>query len=200
MSRWSYESAEAHARSVFKDHVATLTQGPFSSVLEWKRPNTTTYAVYITFHMQNVYVTGDLRDAIYRCTWQTNLQSCANTDIYYFTGKLSCTTHGETEWDENKCEEDIDSWAQMQLDENDADPERLAVFVEDLKSYAHENKERFLVHLFDCDYSEYGEVYESELTEAGDYMNADLVYYHTALKMAYEQLKEKAVDLNAKPV
>lgn len=55
----------------FAKHRAHIHNRGDIVVVDWKRDNTNAYAVQYTFYKNHVFITGDLGDAIFNCTWQT---------------------------------------------------------------------------------------------------------------------------------
>lgn len=55
----------------FAKHRAHIHNRGDIVIVDWKRDNTNAYAVQYTFYKNHVFITGDLGDAIFNCTWQT---------------------------------------------------------------------------------------------------------------------------------
>lgn len=86
----------------FKNHVAELKiLDDDTQVLIWKQPETRTYEIDFVFYKNMLYVTGDMRDAVFNTTWQTTWD-CNNgwrISLGYFAEKLSCVKYGKYAWD-----------------------------------------------------------------------------------------------------
>ena len=55
----------------FAKHRAHIHNRGDIVVVDWKRDNTNAYAVRYVFYKNHVFITGDLGDAVFNCTWQT---------------------------------------------------------------------------------------------------------------------------------
>lgn len=190
---FSFNEVAEQAKTFFKDHIATMTVHDGLNVLEWSKPGTNNGRMNFVFHKNFVYVSGDMREAVYDCTWKTSLGSCANTDFGYFNGKLSCATHGKKDWDSDKLLKDVEQWKKEALerfeDYEDFDMEKFEEFIEDALYHADSPVE-WQAHLMSSELDEYDEYCESALWKAGEYTNQDLIYNHVALKMANAQINK----------
>lgn len=86
----------------FENHVAELkVLDNDTQVLIWKQPGTRMYEIDFVFYKNMLYVTGDMRDAVFNTTWCTSWDCNEGwrIDIDYFASKLSCATHGKYTWD-----------------------------------------------------------------------------------------------------
>lgn len=86
----------------FKNHVAELKiLNDETQVLIWKQPDTRVYEIDFVFFKNMVYITGDMRDAVFNTTWHTswNCNKGWRIDLSYFASKLSCATYGKYVWD-----------------------------------------------------------------------------------------------------
>lgn len=84
----------------FKNHNAELRiLDSDTQVLIWKQPGTRMYEIDFVFYKNMVYITGDMRDAVFNTTWFTSWD-CNGWRICldYFAGKLSCIENGKYAW------------------------------------------------------------------------------------------------------
>lgn len=86
----------------FSNHAAELKiLNDETQVLIWKQPDTRKYEIDFVFYKNIVYITGDMRDAVFNTTWRTSWD-CNHgwcLDLSYFASKLSCATYGKYAWD-----------------------------------------------------------------------------------------------------
>ena len=86
----------------FKNHKADLRiLDNGTQVLIWKQPDTRMYEIDFVFFKNMVYITGDMRDAVFNTTWRTSWD-CNNgwrISLNYFAEKLSCIKYGKYTWD-----------------------------------------------------------------------------------------------------
>lgn len=87
----------------FKEHVAHLYELDNGiTVLDWHKPGTCMYRMRYVFDRHYVYISGDVGEAVYRLTEKAELESLANYDTYYFTGKLVCSSREKDAFDSEK--------------------------------------------------------------------------------------------------
>lgn len=80
----------------FKNHKATIeSHGPVT-ILDFKAPRTASYAIRYLFSENNVFITGDIGDAVFRLTWPAAINSFSVIHIEYFLEKL--TAHSGDRW------------------------------------------------------------------------------------------------------
>lgn len=82
----------------FKEHVATLTQhAPHIAELVWKKPQSSTYAVFYVLYGGALMVHGDIGEAVYRwggTSERLSFEWIAKCDLSYFHGKLCASERG----------------------------------------------------------------------------------------------------------
>ncbi len=98
----------------FKDHIVsvrTYNGGPDVSkivVVDFRRPNTCTYAVRYVFDGNKVYVSGDLGDAVFNCTWRVSPVDKTWNSLWYIFEKLSASESGrEMDFNSDVCVETV---------------------------------------------------------------------------------------------
>lgn len=190
-----FDEIVEQAKKMFKNHIATYKDYGENEikVLRWGKQDSSCCYMNIIFHKNFIYISGDLREAVYDCTWQTSLKNSSKSNFSYLTGKLSCVKHGKYEWRSDWCLEDIEEWRKDILDDryNDVDDkewlDKFNDFHESLTDNT-ESKYQFIGHLQNSDLDEFDEFCESALWNAGQRINEDLIIYWVALEMAYEQV------------
>lgn len=195
------KKVQEQAREAFKNHkLDTIIENDQVKQYLWHEPGTNNMHINLIFIGNHVYISGDVREAVYWCTWKTSLKSCADTNLGYFTGKLSCNTNGKQRWTSEDCAEDVEAWKNEKLsykneyDDVETFERELDEFVEDIL-FGSDDKPIFIANLYNAKIGDYEEECESELWNAGERLNQDLVYYHTAIQMAQEYIENEASKL-----
>ena len=93
----------------FKDHVAAVTQQGDLQVLVWKRPNSGTYNCRYVFDGSQMYISGDIGQAVFRLTWKADVHSF-RIGIHYFYEKLSAYSDDKMEFDSDKAVKRLREW------------------------------------------------------------------------------------------
>lgn len=104
----------------FPNHQATLAQHGPVTIVDWKTPGTTQYAIRYLMTKRRLYITGDVGDAVFRLTWPATIDSFDTLPIDYFLEKI--TAHSGNRWDFNteQALSDLSEWKNLFADNNDA--------------------------------------------------------------------------------
>jgi hypothetical protein len=81
----------------FKDHKATPVSDwrtPHPNIIDWRRPDTSNYAMRFIISGGHVIVVGDVGDAIYGFGSVLTFEFLAGTDWHYFWGKCVASETG----------------------------------------------------------------------------------------------------------
>lgn len=87
----------AGQRDIFKDHVATYKKYDDTlETLQWKKPGSSTYAIWYVRQYATLMVWGDCYEATYQWNWQKNfdLEWIAGCNLDYFVGKCRASENG----------------------------------------------------------------------------------------------------------
>lgn len=129
----------------FKDHVVSINTyqcGNISPVVvvDFRRPNTNMYAVRYVFDGFCVYVSGDLGDAVFHCTWKTKPVDKVWKSLWYVFEKLSASEDGRTmDYDSSVCVTTIKR--ELEMDTDGCEKEGETPYPED---WNEEQKETYL--------------------------------------------------------
>lgn len=175
----------------FVNHVAELTQHGDLQVLTWREPGTRNYYVRYVFDGYNMYVSGDLGEAVFGLTWRASVHSFDDVHLDYFDSKLEAYHGDRRNFNSDKAVKHLREWVN-ELKENEVSYDH-----DDMKNlfnaargssskheWAHEvNELRDFIEEIDCDYWEW-------MYDIGDEFPSRLRSYLIGLKMASEQLKK----------
>lgn len=78
-------------KKIFENHVPKLTDLGILQILNFKAPGKREYELEFIFKDNMLYVTGDCKDAVFNCTWNTSWDCRNGWNIHdeYFAEKLS---------------------------------------------------------------------------------------------------------------
>ena len=102
--------------SWFKDHQIDVTElsadnGMGITVVDFYKPGTICYSVRYIYSGHFLYVTGDLGDAVFNCTWKTKPVDSVWKNLWYVFEKLSASENGRSrqcmDFDDGVCKETI---------------------------------------------------------------------------------------------
>lgn len=178
----------------FENHIAKVTEFEGHQVITWRRHDTVNYSMKIICSGNNIFISGDLGEAVYWCTWKTSWQNIANSSFGYLLGKLQCVTHGKESYDSDECTQELDSWYEEFISDNEEDdfPEgyfdKMKEFVEEAKRYNSDEFE-WISWLRDSDMDEFEDPCDSPLWTFGQQINNRLYGYWVAFHMIKEQLE-----------
>lgn len=96
---------------IFANHIATVKQlDDDTQILTWKEQGTRFYELDYVFYRNMVFITGDLRDAVFNCTWQPRWDTeWDKMSLSYFAEKMTAHKGGEYTWDSDDAVEDLKS-------------------------------------------------------------------------------------------
>lgn len=75
----------------FKDHIAEIKGVEGLQVIIWGEPGTNMYRTKYVLSGNNVFISGDIGEAVYSLTCTATLKNIKDFDLHYFTGKLSAS-------------------------------------------------------------------------------------------------------------
>lgn len=185
-------------KECFKDHVASVIEFEGNQIINWRRPGEVNYSMKIICSGANIFISGDLGEAVYWCTWKTSWQNIADKNFGYLLGKLQCVTYGKKDYQQDQCIKDIEEWYQEQMNEYNEYPDG---FIDGYKSNLNDFRQRAMWHteskwtwipfLQDYDLESIGEDFDTVMWKFGEQINSRLYGYWVAFHMIKEQLENK---------
>lgn len=185
--------------SWFKDHIATLTECGDLKVLDWRKPGTCVYAVRYVFDGGNMYISGDIGEAVFRLTWKADVHTFNGISTGYFMEKMCAYSNDRWDFDGKDAAKYLKEWLDERIEDMDfEDDEEKEEFLEkfnelmyDAKNcdsesrwaheYVNEKHYEFISEL-DSDYWEW-------IYQIGRVAPNRILGYIVGLQMASEQLK-----------
>jgi len=181
----------------FGDHKAKLVEkGPVSWLL-WKEPGTSMYSVKYVFFGRNLFISGDLGEAVFDLTWNATLESFKDINLSYLMRKLSCSSRERWSFNDSLAKKELNEYFEDRVNYND-DP----AFIEEAKE-VKEAIEGAIHESTSCSGMEFWtwnayhdlslNYFDSEdfsmFSRFGQEMPWAFIAYLEGLKMALEQLK-----------
>lgn len=123
---------------VFANHIATVKQlDDDTQVLAWKEQGTRWYEIDYVFYKNMVFITGDLRDAVFNCTWQPRWDTeWDKMALDYFAEKMTAHKGDKYIWDSDEAVEDLKSRYEEYFDDlNNAEFEELTECIKSRQDY-----------------------------------------------------------------
>lgn len=164
-----------------------------TTVIDW-RAKTGSGVNSIQFLMSGntLVVTGDLGDAVFCLTEAARLDRVAKYDIDYLLGKMSCGTD-KYRFDEDDAFEVLDTLVAEHLDDHPEDADTVSDAVEDLKERFNSSQgfcssDEAVSALCEAMQDFCPDWIEETLSTAGRHIAPRVYMWHTAIRMAWEQL------------
>jgi hypothetical protein len=92
----------------FKEHIATITELRGITILDWKQHDSVIFSIRYVFDGYNMYITGDLGEAIFRFTEKAVPERIASYNLSYFHEKLRAFCDSKYDFDRTKAKETLD--------------------------------------------------------------------------------------------
>lgn len=106
----------------FKNHVATLKiLNDDTQTLEWSQPDTRVYQIDYVFHKNLLFISGDLGDTVFNCTWKPkwNFDNGWMIELDYLASKISAMKDSKYIWSSITAIEDLKAHYRELFDELD---------------------------------------------------------------------------------
>lgn len=185
----------------FGDHKAKLVEkGPVSWLL-WKKPGTSMYSVKYVFFGRNLFISGDLGEAVFDLTWNATLESFKDINLSYLMRKLSCSSRDRWHFNDKLAKQELNEYFEDRIDDDDQ------AFLEEAKE-VKEAIEGAIDESTDCKGMEFWtwcayqdlslNYFDSEdfdlFSRFGQELPWHFIAYLEGLKMALEQLEGVAAE------
>lgn len=135
----------------FGEHVVNLREEPGLTLIRWGKPGESFYRMKLILCGNNVFISGDVGDAVYTLTCEATLKNMRGFDLSYFTKKL--TAYSEDRWDfdpalaKKQVRDYFNENAGYPKSESQKKLEReLVSIVDDSSSIAHYHQHLFSLH------------------------------------------------------
>lgn len=176
----------------FSNHVAEFEGGNGLQVVYWGEPGTSMYRTKYVLSDNNVFISGDIGEAVYSLTCQATLENIRGFNLGYFTGKLEAFCESRWDFDQSLAKKELRQyWDEYELDNCYEDSKEIyeGILSAIDESNSMESYQAWLMPVYqntsvDSDTMEY-------IWDLGKRMPARLIGYWVGLQMVIEQLKAK---------
>lgn len=103
----------------FKDHEITVHKEKHSTTIYWKKKGTGAYAVKYVFSGYNIFISGDIGDAVYTLTCPATLENIKDFNLYYLSTKLRALDGPFYDFDNKEAIKQIDKYWSETKEERD---------------------------------------------------------------------------------
>ncbi|MBD7984422.1 hypothetical protein H9649_07515 [Sporosarcina sp. Sa2YVA2] len=175
----------------FKDHVAEVRGEEGLQVITWGKPGTNMYRTKYVLSGNNVFVSGDIGEAVYSLTCAATLKNIEDFELHYFTGKLSAFCEERWDFDENLAKKELkEHWEEYELNELEDGQEIYEAILSAIEeSSSMESYRAWLMNVYQ-DTSADSDVMEG-VWDFGKKLPHRLIGYWVGLKMVIEQSERK---------
>lgn len=175
----------------FKDHVADIRGEEGLQVIYWGKPNTSSYATKYVLSGNNVFISGDIGEAVYSLTCKATLENIEDFNLGYFTGKLTAYCGAREEFDEKKARQELrEHWKQYDMKDVDDSNELYQAIRSAIRESSTIDQYNFQLSLVYHDSTLEYDAFEG-LFSIGKQMPYRLIGYWVGLKMIIEQVAAK---------
>ncbi|PGC07297.1 hypothetical protein COM08_32060 [Bacillus wiedmannii] len=106
----------------FGDHVAEIQGEEGLQVIYWGEPGTGSYRTKFVLSGYNVFISGDIGEAVYNLTCPATLENIKGFNLGYFTEKLTAFCGDRWGFDEEKAKNELDEyWKVYDMNETTED-------------------------------------------------------------------------------
>jgi len=176
----------------FGQHTYRMSEHNGTTVIDWFQPGTGNYYAKYILSGNNVFVAGDIGEAVYTLTGVATIEEMKMFDLFYFTGKLSAFKDSPWNFDSSYAREQFEEfWASYGMDEEaDAEDVKLQILnVMDESGTQDELKYRLLSlgEEIELDY---------EILDFGKRLSRRIIGYWVGLQMIAEQIeRDKSAEV-----
>lgn len=175
----------------FKDHVAKVEGEEGLQVIYWKEPGTFMYQTKYVLSGNNIFISGDIGEAVYTLTCSATLKNIKDFDLSYFTGKLSAFCEERWDFDKDLAKKELkEHWDEYEMKDLEDGQEIYEGILSAIDESSSMGSYRAWLMTVYQDTSA-----ESDLMECvwdfGKKMPHRLIGYWVGLQMIIEQLEQK---------
>ncbi|WOA56425.1 hypothetical protein [Bacillus mycoides] len=174
----------------FEDHVAEIQGEEGLQVIYWGKPGTGMYRTKFVLSGYNVFVSGDIGEAVYNLTCSATLENIKDFGLHYFTKKLTAFCNERWDFDDKAARQELkEYWNDYEMDNADDSKEiysQITSVIRDsasIREYQHGIMDVYQNTSLESDDMEW-------LYNLGQVMPHRLIGYWLGLQMAIEQLEK----------
>lgn len=185
------KSKEEIRNNWFEDHVATIHGEEGLQMIDWGKPGTNMYRTKFVLSGNNVFISGDIGEAVYSLTCRASLDNIKDFGLEYFTRKLDAFCEDRWDFDADLAKKELkEHWNEYEIDNDEGDNQEIydGILSAIEESSSLESYRAWLMPVYqdtsiDSDTLEY-------VWNFGKRMPRRLIGYWVGLQMAIEQLQK----------
>lgn len=178
----------------FKNHVAKVDGEEGLQVITWGEPGTFMYGTKYVLSGNNVFISGDIGEAVYTLTCPATLENIKDFNLSYFTGKLRAFCNDRWNFDDKKAKEELkeywDDYEMHEIEDNREIYDSILSAIDE--SHSVDSFGAWLMPVYQ-DTSIDSETM-STVSGFGQRLPPSLIGYWVGLQMIIEQLEAKKVS------
>lgn len=175
----------------FEKHVAELHGEEGLQVIQWGKPGTNSYRTKYVLSGANIFISGDIGEAVYTLTCPATLENIKDFDLYYLTKKLSAFCSERQDFDSTVAHQELrEYWNNYEMDNVENSKEIYNQILSvinnsiNIKEYQYGILDVYQNTSLESDSMEW-------LYNLGQVMPYRLIGYWVGLQMVIEQLNKK---------
>jgi hypothetical protein len=177
----------------FENHVAEFEKlNDRVSILNWGKPGSCFYYTRYVFDGCKLYISGDVGEAVFCLTEKASIESIKDYSVDYFHGKLAAFGESEYDFDDKEA---IKRLKEERKETTSKEYKKILTYlIDEVESCCNVDNWRYVTDQNWNDISEYDPDANEWIYEVGNVVPLRVQGYLIGIKMAYEQLNNKAVD------
>jgi hypothetical protein len=176
----------------FENHVADIQGEEGLQVIHWGEKGTNMYRTKFVLSGNNVFISGDIGEAVYTLTCRATLENIKDFDLSYFTRKLSAFCGERWDFDDQLAKKELkEYWKEYEMDRryNDSKEIYRGILSAIDESTSLEAYRAWLMPVYQDTSVESDDL--EYIWDLGKRMPYRLIGYWVGLQMAIEQLEPK---------
>ncbi|SCC30503.1 hypothetical protein [Bacillus wiedmannii] len=172
----------------FKDHVAEITGEEGLQVIQWGKPGTNMYRKKYILSGANIFISGDIGEAVYSLTCLATLENINDFGLHYFTKKLTAFCNDRWDFDNNAARRDLkENWNDYEMDNMEDSKDVYNQITSVIRESANVREyQRGIMDVYENTSLETDDM--EWLYDLGQVMPYRLIAYWVGLQMTIEQL------------
>lgn len=174
----------------FYEHLAEYSEQGKLKVLVWSKPKSWMYGTKYIFDGCNMYVSGDIGEAVFCFTEKADVHTFKDYNIDYFESKLRAYGEERRTFDPARAVKRLREWLkEMKEYPKEYDHDSMRELFQEARQCSSHSEWNYILHEHDDFISELDQDYWEWMPNCGDEIPWRIYGYLIGLQMASEQLK-----------
>ncbi|MED0963836.1 hypothetical protein [Bacillus paramycoides] len=172
----------------FADHVAEVKGEEGLQVIQWGKPGTSMYRTKYVLSGANVFISGDIGEAVYKLTCSATFDNIKGFNLSYFMEKLTAFCGDRWNFDSKKAKRELEEyWQEYEMSDQEDSGEMYTKILSAINESSSMNEYQYW--LYDAYHSTSMDSETiSDVSDFGKRLPYRLIGYWLGLQMAIEQL------------